>query len=120
VVVFDTPDGGANIYRNAGWSLPDDRIALIGTGFVLYNQLHGALYYASGDLAAVGPSGSAFLVASPALPGLASLTAQGYALPVSTPRPIGGYRVWRIQPGVSVLGVRIVEQAGPRPLGTGI
>jgi hypothetical protein len=51
---------------------------------------------------------------------LASITAQGYALPVSTPRPIGGYRVWQILPGVSILGVRIVAQAGPRPLGTGI
>jgi hypothetical protein len=120
VVVFDIPDGGGNIYRNAGWALPNDRLALIGPGYVLYNQLHGALYYASGRTAAVGPSGSAFLVASPALPGLASITAQGYALPVSTPRPIGGYRVWQILPGVSILGVRIVAQAGPRPLGTGI
>jgi hypothetical protein len=120
VVVFDIPDGGGNIYRNAGWALPNDRLALIGPGYVLYNQLHGALYYASGRTTAVGPSGSAFLVASPALPGLASITAQGYALPVSTPRPIGGYRVWQILPGVSILGVRIVAQAGPRPLGTGI
>ena len=120
VVVFDVPDGGSNLYRNAGWALPDDRIALIGPGYVLYNQLHGALYYASGATAAVGPSGSVFLVASPALPGLASLTAQGYALPVSTPLPIGGYRVWQVLPGVSILGVRIVARAGPRPLGHGI
>ncbi len=120
VVVFDIPDGGPNIYRNAGWALPNDHIALIGPGYVLYNQLGGALYYASGATVAVGPSGSAFLVASPALPGLASLTAQGYALPVSTPRPIGGYRVWQVLPGVTILGVRIVEQAGPRPLGHGI
>jgi hypothetical protein len=120
VIVFDIPDGGGTIYRNAGWALPNDRMALIGPGYVLYNQLHGALYYASGHTATVGPSGSAFLVASPGLPGLASITAQGYALPVSTPRRIGGYRVWQILPGVSILGVRIVAQAGPRPLGTGI
>jgi len=120
VVVFDVPDGGPNLYRNAGWALPDDRIALIGPGYVLYNQLHGTLYYASGATAAVGPSGSVFLVASPALPGLASLTAQGYALPVSTPLPIGGYRVWQVLPGVSILGVRIVAEAGTRPLGHGI
>ena len=120
VVVFDVPDGGSNLYRNAGWALPDDRIALIGPGYVLYNQLHGALYYASGATAEVGPSGSVFLVASPALPGLASLVAQGYALPVSTPLPIGGYRVWQVLPGVSILGVRIVARAGPRPLGHGI
>jgi len=120
VVMFDVPDGGSNLYRNAGWALPDDRIALIGPGYVLYNQLHGALYYASGATAAVGPSGSVFLVASPGLPGLASLTAEGYALPVSTPLPIGGYRVWQVLPGVSILGVRIVARAGPRPLGQGI
>ncbi len=120
VVVFDVPDGGPNIYRNAGWALPDDRIALIGPGYVLYNELHGALYYASGATTAVGPSGSVLLVASPALRGLASLTAQGYAQPVSTRLLIGGYRVWRVRPGVSILGVRIVVQAGPRPLGGGI
>ena len=98
VVVFDTVDGGANIYRNAGWALPGDRIALIAPGPVLYNQLHGALYYASGDTVAVGPSGSVLLVASPALPGLASLIAQGQARPVSPRQPIGDYRVFRIRP----------------------
>ena len=92
----------------------------IGPGAVIYNELHGALYYASGRTTAVGPGGSVLLVASPALPGLASLTAQGYALPVTTPQPIGGYRVWRVSPGVTLLGVRIVQRAGPRPLGRGI
>ncbi len=120
VVVFDTLDGGSNIYRNAGWELPEDRIALVGPGRLLYNELHDALYYASGKTTAVGRSGSAFLVASPALPGLASLTALGYALPVTTPQLIGGYRVWQILPGVAILGVRVVEAAGPRPLGTGL
>ncbi|MGP0107980.1 MAG: hypothetical protein ACLPR9_03780 [Acidimicrobiales bacterium] len=120
VVVFDTLDGGSNIYRNAGWELPEDRIALVGPGRLLYNELHDALYYASGKTTAVGRSGSAFLVASPALPGLASLTALGYALPVTTPQLIGGYRVWQILPGVAILGVRVVEAGGPRPLGTGL
>src|SRR5664280_1644680 len=120
VVVFDTLDGGSNIYRNAGWELPEDRIALVAPGRLLYNELHGALYYASGATTAAGRSGSAFLVASPALPGLASLTALGYALPVTTPQLIGGYRVWQILPGVAILGVRVVEASGPRPLGTGL
>jgi hypothetical protein len=120
VVVFDVTDGGPNIYRNAGWALPDARIALIGAGTVVYNELHGALYYASGHTVAVAPGGSAILVASPALPGLARLTAEGYALPVRTPRPVGGYRVWRVRPGVRILGVRVVQSAGPRPLGGGI
>jgi hypothetical protein len=120
VVVFDTLDGGQNIYRNAGWALPEARVALIVPGQVLYNQLHGALYYASGDAVEVGPSGSAFLVASPALAGLASLAAQGYALPVATPLPIGGFRVFRILPGAAVLGVHVVARPGTRPLGNGL
>ena len=103
MVVFDTVDGGQNIYRNAGWALPNDRIALIVPGQLLYNQLQGALYYASGTTIDVRPSGSVLLVASPALPGLAALVAQGYALPVATPQPIGGFRVWRIGPGSSIL-----------------
>ncbi len=120
VIVLDTPDGGASIYRNAGWELPDDRIALITPGGLLYNQQHGALYYASGTSVEVGPSGSVILVASPTLPGLSSLVAEGYALPVSTPLPIGGYRVWELLPGVTLLGVRITERAGVRPLGHGL
>ncbi len=120
VVVFDMPDGGANIYRNAGWALPDARIALVAPGDVVYNEQHGALYYTSGSTVAVGPGGSVLLVASPALAGLARLTADGSAVPVATPQPIGGYRVWRLGPGAGILGVRIVERAGPRPLGGGI
>ena len=120
VVALDTLDGGATIYRNAGWALPDDRVTLIEPGQMLYNQLHGALYYSSGATVPVGPAGSLILVASPALPGLTSLVAQGYALPVITPRPIGGYGVWQILPGVGILGIHIVQKAGPRPLGTGI
>jgi hypothetical protein len=120
VVVFDTVDGGADIYRNAGWELPTDRVALIAPGSLVYNQLHGALYYASGDAVAVGPSGVVLLVASPALAGLATLTAQGTARSVATPQPIGGFRVWAIPPGASVLGVRVTARPGARPLGTGI
>ncbi len=120
VIVFDTVDGGDTLYRNAGWELPGDRITLVTPGQVLYNELHGALYYTPPNTITVGPGGSALLVASPAMPGLASLTAHGQALPVTTPQLIGGYRVWKVQPGVSVLGVPVVERAGPRPLGHGI
>jgi len=120
VVVFNTIDGGQNIYRNAGWALPDDRIALIQPGRVVYNQLESTLYYASGTTVDVGPSGSVLLGASPSPPGLASLTAEGKAAPVATPQPIGGYRVWRIFPGSSILGVGLVAINGPRALGTGI
>jgi hypothetical protein len=119
-VVFDTVDGGASIYRNAGWELPGHRVALIEPGRVLYNELHGSLYYASGNTTAVGPAGSVFLVASPTLPGLADLVAEGDAVPVATPQPIGGYQVFQLLPGVSVLGVQVVEQPGVRPLGSGI
>lgn len=120
VIVLDTPDGGASIYRNAGWELPADRIALITPGRLLYNEQHGALYYAAGASVAVGPTGSVVLVASPALAGLSSLVAKGYALPLSTPVPIGGYRVWKVEPGATLLGVRVTERAGPRPLGRGL
>jgi hypothetical protein len=120
VVVFDTVDGGQNIYRNAGWALPGDRISLIQPGRVVYNQLHGALYYSSTTTVDVGPSGSVILVAAPSLPGLASLTARIIVLPVTTAPPIGGYRVWRVLPGTTILGVRVVSTSGPRPLGTGI
>jgi hypothetical protein len=69
---------------------------------------------------AVGAGGSVLLVASPTMPGLAALTADGRAHPVTTTQLIGGYRVWRIGPGSSVLGVPAIEHAGPRPLGRGI
>ncbi len=120
VVVFDTIDGGDVIYRNAGWALPADRIALIAPGAVQYNELHGALYYASGSTVAVGPGGSVVLVASPALAGLASLATDGSAQPLRTSEPIGDYLVFKILPGSSLLGVKVVSTAGPRPLGTGI
>ncbi len=77
VVVFDNLDGGQNLYRDAGWALPGSHIALIGPGAIVYNELHGSLYYASGRAVAVGPGGSALLVAPPALPGLDQLAARG-------------------------------------------
>lgn len=120
VVVFDNLDGGPTLYRDAGWALPDARVALIGPGAVVYNELHGALYYASGHTVTVGAGGSVLLVASPALPGLAQLTAAQQALPVPTPQLIGGYRVWRIQPGASILGVTVAQSTGSRTLGGGI
>jgi hypothetical protein len=124
VVVLDTLDGGTDFYRNAGWALPDVRVSLLSPGQVVYNEEGGALYYPGGTRAAtsvaVGPSGSVILVASPALPGLARLAAAGALRPVSTARPIGDYRVWQVRPGVSLLGVPVVERAGPRPLGGGI
>jgi hypothetical protein len=118
VVVFDTLDGGTAYYRNAGWELPGDRVALVGPNQVLYNQLDGSLYSTPPDTIAVGPGGSVLLVASPSLPGLAQLTAGIDAVPVTTP-DIGGYRVWRVRSGVSILGVPVVVRTGPRPLGSG-
>ena len=56
MIVFDTVDGGQNIYRNAGWELPEARIALIDPGQVLYNEQHGALYYTPPPALAVGPA----------------------------------------------------------------
>jgi hypothetical protein len=120
VVVFDVVDGGDSIYRNAGWELPEDRVALVGPSQVLYNEQHGALYYSPPPAINVGPGGSAILVASPALPGLAALTASGQAVAVDTDQLIGGYRVWRVASGASILGVAVVQSNGLRPLGHGI
>ena len=93
---------------------------MIAPGQVAYNQLQGALYYASGDTVPVSPGGAVLLVAAPTLPGLAALTATGQAQPVRTPLPISGFQVWRIQPGVGILGVRTVTSTVPPRLGTGI
>ena len=120
VIVFDTVDGGASIYRNAGWALPSDRIALIAPGRGPVQRAARRALLRVGTRSQVGPAGSVFLVASPALTGLASLASSGDAQPVATPRPIGDYRVFKILPGVSLLGVRVVSTAGHRPLGTGI
>jgi 4-amino-4-deoxy-L-arabinose transferase-like glycosyltransferase len=120
VVLFDAVDGGPDIYRNAGWEQPDVRIAMVAPGQVAYNQLHGALYYASGDTVPVRPGGTVLLVASPALPGLSGLIATGQAQAVRTPLPITGFQVWRILPGTSILGVRTVTSTVPPDLGTGI
>lgn len=120
VVLFDTLDGGLDIYRNAGWALPTDRVALLQPGSLMYNQLHGALYYTSTKTVALGPGGSVLLVASPSLPGLSALILQGSAEPVNTPRTIPGFKVWRLVAGTKLLGVQMVATSGPRPLGTGI
>ena len=120
MVVIDTVDGGSMFYRNAGWEQADVRIAMVAPGQVAYNQLHGALYYASGDTVPVRPGGTVLLVASPALPGLSGLIATGQAQAVRTPLPITGFQVWRILPGTSILGVRTVTSTVPPDLGTGI
>ena len=100
VVVFDTVDGGQNIYRNAGWALPGDRIALIQPGGLLYNQLQGALYYSSGASVEVGPLGVGPPGRLPRAARAGRPDRRGAALPVATPPTIGGYRVWRILPGL--------------------
>ena len=120
VVVLDMIDGGASFYRNAGWELPRDRVALIAPGAVIYNQLQGSLYYASGSTLPVGVGGVVYLIAPPSLPGMAQLTKDGAASGIPLTTPIGDYRLWMIRPGASILGVRIVVEPGFRPLGTGI
>ena len=120
VVVMDTFDGGGYWYRNAGWAMPGARVALLAPGQYQYNELGGTLYYAPGRSVAVAPGGSVILIASGALPGLATLADEGYALPLDPPLPIAGYGVWRILPGVTLLGTPVVTTAGPRPLGSGI
>jgi hypothetical protein len=119
VVVIDSVDGGSNFYRNAGWELPNDRIALVVPGSAIYDEQFGALYYTSRTTVPVGPGGYVYLIAPPDLPGLAQLTRQVLAVPAHA-RPIADYLVWRVSPGASILGVRVVATSGPRPLGAGL
>ena len=120
VVVIDSVDGGITFYRNAGWELPRDRVALIVPGAVVYNEQHNSLYYASGSAVQVGPGGVVYLIAPPDLPGLGPLAGAGKAVEVTRATPIADYRVWRVEPGSSLLGVAIDAVAGPRPLGSGL
>lgn len=120
VVVIDSLDGGPAFYRNAGWELPRDRVALIVPGAAIYNEQYGSLYYTLRRTVPVGPGGVVFLISPPSLPGLAQLAGTGQAVQVTRAAPIADYRVWRITPGASILGVRVVVAAGHRPLGSGI
>ena len=120
VVVIDSVDGGDTFYRNAGWALPLDRVALVVPGAAIYNQQHGSLYYTQRRTVPVGPGGSVYLIAPPSLPGLAQAAQAGHVALVPLTPTIAAYRVWRISPGASILGVRVVASDGPRPLGSGL
>ncbi len=120
VIVLDTIDGGDAFYRNAGWELPRYRVSLIAPGVVLYNQLHGSLYYATGATIPVGVGGAVYLIAPPSLPGMAKLTKDRAAFPVPLKTPIADYRLWKVLPGSTILGVSVVVDPGRRPLGSGI
>jgi hypothetical protein len=119
VVVIDSIDGGSAFYRSAGWELPSDRVALVVPGSAIYNEQFGSLYYTSQSTVPVGPGGYVYLIAPPSLPGLAQLTRQALAVPAHA-RPIADYLVWRVSPGATVLGVRVVTRSGIRPLGAGL
>jgi len=120
VVVVDSLDGGSSFYRNAGWELPRDRVALIVPGAAIYNEQFGSLFYTVRTTVPVGPGGVVYLIAPPNLPGLALLAGTVRAIQVTAAAPIADYRVWRITPGATVLGVRVVVATGPRPLGSGL
>jgi len=120
VVVIDTVDGGSMFYRNAGWELPRQRVALVIPGLAIYNEQLRSLYYTSTPTVPVGPGGSVYLIAPPSLPGLAQVTARLQAVPVGRAPAIADYRVWKVAPGASILGVRVVAQAGTRPLGSAL
>jgi hypothetical protein len=120
VVVIDTIDGGSAFYRNAGWELPLDRVALVAPGIAVYNEQFGSLFYTSSRTIPVGVGGSVLLIASPSLPGLARLAGNVKAFRVAHAQPVAHYLVWRIAPGASVLGVQVVVLPGPRPPGSAI
>jgi len=120
VLVLDSVDGGTTYYRNAGWALPLDRVTLIVPGAAIYNERSGSLYYTAARTVPVGIGGAVYLIAPPSLPGLDQLAERAQAVQVRLKRPIGDYLVWRISPGAQVLGVRVVEERGTRPLGAGL
>ena len=120
VVVIDSLDGGIAFYRNAGWELPRDRVALVTPGTAIYNEQFGSLYYTHAKTVPVGTGGTVYLIARPSLPGLSQLVAQGDAVPVARSHAIAQYRVWRIAPGAGILGVHVVVEPGHRPLGHGL
>jgi hypothetical protein len=120
VVVVDSVDGGSMFFRNAGWVLPLQRVALVVPGRAVYNEQFGSLYYTGTTTIPVGPGGSVYLIAPPSLPGLARVAAQVQAAQVQRAPVIADYLVWRISPGASILGVRVVAQSGARPLGSGL
>jgi hypothetical protein len=119
VIVIDSVDGGLGFYRQAGWELPGQRVVLVGPGAALDDEHGGSLYYTDRSTVAVAPGGSVYLVASPTLPGLAATVDTGRASLVPGVR-VGGFEVWRIGPGGSILGVPVVATPGPRPLGSAI
>lgn len=120
VIVIDSVDGGSAFYRNAGWSLPAHRVALIVPGEAVYNELGGSLFYTARTTVPVAPGGSVYLIAAPSLPGLRQLAGTGLVTRVRSAPPIGDYLVWKIAPGASILGVRVTVTVGPRPLGHGL
>jgi len=120
VLVLDSVDGGTAYYRNAGWALPLDRVTLIVPGAAIYNEQSGSLYYTLTRTVPVGIGGDVYLIAPPGLPGLDQLAQRAQAVQVHLARPIGDYLLWRIPPGAQVLGVRVVEEPGTRPLGSGL
>ncbi len=119
VVVVDSVDGGSAFYRQAGVELPSQRVALVVPGASVYEEHEGSLYYTYRSTLAVGPGGSAYLIAAPTLPGLRALAGTGDLVRVPGAR-VDDYLVWRIPPGASILGVRVVATSGPRPLGAGV
>ncbi|HEY5109357.1 MAG TPA: hypothetical protein VII96_07080 [Acidimicrobiales bacterium] len=120
VIVIDSLDGSGSFYRNAGWSLPAHRVAMIVPGAAVYDELGGSLFYTLRTSVSVAPGGSVYLIASPTLPGLRKLAGTGKVTLVRPAGRLGDFLVWRIAPGASVLGVQVAVVPGPRPLGTGL
>ena len=119
VLVIDSVDGGVSFYRQAGTALPGRDIALVSPGTTV-NTEHGAsLDYAGPRTVSAAPGGSVYLIASPVLPGLETLTSTGKAALVPGFR-IADFLVWRVQPGATILGVPVVTASGPVTLGTGL
>ena len=118
-LVIDSLDGGVAFYRQAGTAMPGRDIVLVSPGTTDYTEHGASLDYAGPRTVPASPGGSVYLIASPILPGLETLTSTGQAQLVPGFR-IADFLVWRIQPGASILGVPVVTTHRPPPLGTGL
>ena len=114
-LIYAADQPGLVPFRNVGWALPDVEESFVTGSSVLYQQLHGLLYYSAGAKLPVRPGTPVFLlVSNPAGPDAAALSAAADA--ADTGWRAAGWQVWRVRPGTAIGGVTVTVTASPPPL----
>lgn len=114
-LIYAADQPGLVPFRNVGWALPDVEESFVTGSSVLYQQLHGLLYYSAGATLPVRPGTPVFLlVSNPAGPDAAALSTAGDA--ADTGWRAAGWQVWRVRPGTAIGGVTVTMTAAPPPL----